>query len=625
MRYILLASAACGLLSGADPTTLIQKVAGYEFGADPSAVRELEALVFHAAETADAAPLEKLLLSGLQSARTPAARDALCRDLAMVGSAAAVPQLSALLLEPATAEMARYALERIAAGAAKAALRDALARTSPPVATGIVVSLGRLRDQAAVEAIRPLLHSTDAPTAAAAAGALGNIASPAARDALLAAAPSTPVSAALLSLAEHANAAEAAAIYLRLNSPQQNEAVRVAALEGLTRLNPKEATPLLHAALKSGSPRLEGVAVRELARMEGAALAVEMPALPELARVQVIAALADSGRPDVRPVLLREAAGESVAVRIAALNGLSKLGTAADVPLLAGRAAATSGDEQAAAREALGNLQDAATDAAILRELPAANPKVKVELIRAIGARNTDLAGDVLLAAAADPNRAVRLESVRALRETAGSQQVPALVELLSKTSSETERREFERTLAAAIRRSQRPPVTEVVNAYRAATDAGLRISLLNVLSAAGKTESIPVVRQSLADPDPEIQRAALNALAAWPTADALNALLELARSATDPARRIIALRGYIKVAQIPSTRAPAETAGLLKTAMGLASRVEEKRAVLAAAQKVVCVESLDLARSAARDPEVEAEARLAATTLDRLLNYVNK
>jgi len=33
----------------------------------------------------------------------------------------------------------------------------------------------------------------------------------------------------------------------------------------------------------------------------------------------------------------------------------------------------------------------------------------------------------------------------------------------------------------------------------------------------------------------------------------------------------------------------------------------------------------LQLARSAAPDPEVEPEARLAVRTLERLLNYVNK
>jgi len=625
MKRVLLFFAVSAVLSGADPKVLIQQLAGYEFGGDPAAVRELEALAFHTAGSPEAPALEKLLLDGLGSARTMAARDALCRDLAIVGGDAAVSRLASMLLDPAMAEMARYALERISGPKAGAALRAALARTLPPVQTGIVVSLGRLRDEASVGAIRRLLASKDAPTAAAAAEALGKIAGRAARDALLAAPPTPAVSGALLRIAERSNPAEAAGLYRRLSAAGQSEAVQVAALEGWTRVDPKEAAPQLHAALKSGSPRLQGMAVRELARIEGAALAGEIPNVPELARVQIIAALVDSGRPDVRSVLVQGAAGESEPVRIASLNGLAKLGTAADIPMLAGRAAATSGDEQAAARAALGGIRDTAADAAILQALPAAEPKTKVELIRAVGARGIASASDVLLGAAADSNRAVRLESVRALRETAGSRQVPALVALLAKASGDSERRELERTVAAAISRSPGSPIAEVVKAYQSAGDAGVRASLLNVMSAAGNSEALPVVRQALQDSDADIRRAALNALSAWPTPAPLDDLLALARSAGDANRRILALRGYIKLAQIPSNRSPAETAGLLKTAMALATRPEEKRTVLAAVQKVVCPESLEVARSALEDPAVAAEAQLAATTLERELSYIRK
>jgi HEAT repeat protein len=623
MKRSLLFCAACALLSAAEPRDLVRQVDGYEFGSDPAAVRELETLAFHTAGDPGAPALEKLLLEGLQSARTMAAKDALCRDLAYVGSDAAVPQLAQMLGEPDTAEMARYALERIAGARARAALRGALARTSPPVQTGMVVSLGRLRDEASVGTIKPLLASKDARMAGAAADALGHIGNAASLDALLAAPPSPAVSGALLQIAERSDAQAAAGIYRRLNSAGQSEAVQVAALKGWTRVDAKQAAPSLHAALKSGSVRLQGIAVRELARPEGVALAKEIPSVPELARVQIIAALTDSGKPDVRPVLVEGVASESEAVRVASLDGLAKLGTAANIAMLASRAASATGDEQAAARAALGGIRGVAADAAILQSLPTAEPKTKVELIRAVGARGIASASDVLLSAASDSNRAVRVESVRALRETAASRQVPALLALLVKAASDNERKEFERTVAAAISRSPGSPVTGVIKAYRDASDASVRMSLLDVMSAAGNSEALPVVRQALQDPNADIQRSALNALSGWPTPAPMDDLLALARSAGDPARPILALRGYIKLVQIPSNRTAAETAGLLKTAMAIATSPEEKRAILAVAQKVVCPESLDLARSAVNDPQVAAEAQLAVTTLQRLLIYV--
>jgi HEAT repeat protein len=604
---------------------LVREVSGYEYGSDPTAVRELENVALHAAGTAKALRIEHLLLGGLASARTSAARDTFCRDLALVGGDTAIPALARLLADPATSDMARYSIESIGGARAAEALRAALSRSSPPVRIGIVVSLGRLHDNASVTAIRHLLTSRDAMEAAAAARALARIASPVARQALLTAAPSPAVADALLQVALQSPAADAAGIYRRLSAPEQGVSVRVAALRGLVGIDAGQAKPLLHSALKSGPPPLQAAAVRELARLEGVALAEEMPHATELLRVQILAALSDSGRPEVRSVLLANVASASEAVRVTALTGLARLGTAADVAMLAERAAATHGDEQAAARLALAGIRDAAADGAILRSLPSAEAKTKVELIRAIGARGIPSASTVLLEAAGDPNRTVRLESIRALRQTAGLPQVPALLEHLGKTSAETERRELERTTAAAIRRSPGSPVGDVIRAYAGAGDTDTRASLLNLLSAVGSADGLPLLREALQDPNPDIQLAALRALSAWPTPAPMPDLLALARSAQEPARRVLALRGYVQLVQIPSNRTPAETAGLLESAMALAMRPEEKRAILSAVQKVVCPEALRLARSALNDPAVAAEARLAATTLEHALAYLKQ
>jgi HEAT repeat protein len=609
MRGLLLLCAAA--LYAADPETLVRQVAAYDFGKDPAAVRELEALVLRSGPA-----MEKLLLSGMASAQTLAAKDAFCRDLAIAGTDAAVPKLAAMLVDPDTAEMARYALERIPGARAAAALRDALARSSPRIQTGIVVSLGRRKDAASAAAIKPILASKDIHLAEAAAAALGNIGTPEARATLLAAPHSPAVSAALLGIAD-------AGIYVRLYSAGQSEAVRAAALEGLARVDARQATPLLRTALKSDSVRLQGVAINELARLEGVALAKELPNVAERARVQILTALTDSGRPEVRPILVESAASDSQAVRVAALDGLAKLGTAADVPLLAGRAAAASGDEQSAARAALGAIRGDAADAAILQAIPGAEPKVKVELIRAAGERGAASAPETLLASAVDANRPVRVESIRALRETAGPRQVPALLVLLSKTPNDNDRKELERTVGSAIRRSNDAFVGDVIEAYKSATDAGLRISLLNVLSMAGNPAALPLAREALHDASGDIQRAAINALSGWPSPEPMDDLLALARSAGDATRQILALRGYIKLVQIPSSRAPAETARMLKAAMAAATRPNEKRAVLAVAQRLVCPESLGLARLAIDDPMVTAEARLAVTTLERALSFV--
>jgi HEAT repeat protein len=622
MKRALLFAAVCLAAYGADPQALVRKVLAYDYGRDPAAVRELETLTLHAAGTAEAPAIEKLLLNGLASARTIPAKDAFCRNLAWVGSEAAIPALAGMLSDPATAEMARSAIERIGGPKAVEALHAALLRSSPPVRSGIAASLGRLHDEKSVAAIRALLQSSDA---AAAAEALGRIASPAAREALLAAAPTPEVSDALLRIARESHGVDAIETYRRLSGTEHTVSVRAAALQGLARVDAREAKPLLEAALRSGPAPLQATAVRELARIEGIALADEMPHATELMRVQIISALGDSGRPELRPVLLAGATHQSAAVRIVSLAALAKLGTAADVAMLAERAAASSGDEQAAARAALAGLRDPAADAAVLKLLSAADPKTKLELIRAVGARGIPSAAEVLLQAAEDPNRAVRLESIRALRDTATSPQVPGLLQRLAKAGNDTERRELERSTASAIRRSPGSPFEDVSRAYEVTSDSDVRASLLNVAAAVGSAEGLSLLRQALRDPDADLQLAAVRAMSSWPTSAPLADLLNIAKTTHEPARRVLALRGYIQVVQIPSSRNPAETAGLLETAMSLASRPEEKRAVLGAVQKVVCPEALRLARSALNDPEVAAEARVAATTLQREMAYLKQ
>jgi HEAT repeat protein len=607
MKTLLLLCATAAF--AVDPDELIRRVAAYDYGKDPAAVRELEAVVQKSGPA-----LEKSLIAGLSSAQTLAAKDVFCRQLAIVGTDAAVPALDALLLKKDTAEMARYALERIQGARAATALRGALPRTEPAVQTGIVASLGRRKDASSVEAIKPLLSSKDMRLATAAAEAMGSIGTPAARDALLAS-PNTPgATDALLAIAERSPAAGAAPIYRRLGP---------AGLQGLARVDPAQAAPLLRSALKSESPHVQAIAVKELARIDLSGLAKQMPEVSPLAQMRILYALAESGKAEYRTIALESVRSESEGVRIAAVTSLGKLGTAGDLALLASRAATASGDEQSAARAALFAIQGAAADAAILEAIPGAEPKTKVELIRAAGERGIPSSPTPLLAAAADADRQVRTESIRALRETAGPQHVPAMFDLLKNSKVETERREWERTIAAAIRRSKDGAASEGLPQFGAISEPAVKVSLLNVFSATGNPSALPVVRKALDDPAADIRRAALNALSNWPTPEPLDDLLTIARAGGDPARQTLALRGYIRLLQLPSARTPAQTAELLKVAMAAATRPDEKRSVLAIAQKAPSPESLAIARAALEDPQVKAEAQLAVTTIERGLTFV--
>jgi HEAT repeat protein len=119
--------------------------------------------------------LEARLAAVLGTPAPRAAKDYVCRKLTIIGTAASVPALAALLTDKETSHMARYALERIQGPEAAKALRDALAKTSGAEKAGVAGSLGDRRDVDSIASLAGLLNDTDAQIVMAAATALGDI------------------------------------------------------------------------------------------------------------------------------------------------------------------------------------------------------------------------------------------------------------------------------------------------------------------------------------------------------------------------------------------------------------------------------------------------------------------
>src|SRR5438552_3307927 len=86
--------------------------------------------------------LEARLIAALKTEISRDAKDYVCRKLMVVGTSACVPALAALLSEKDYSHMARFALERIQAPEAAAALRDALPKLAGALKAGVIGSLG---------------------------------------------------------------------------------------------------------------------------------------------------------------------------------------------------------------------------------------------------------------------------------------------------------------------------------------------------------------------------------------------------------------------------------------------------------------------------------------------------
>ena len=173
--------------AAADVDVLIRQVSTYEWGQDPSALRQLEAEALRAAGTPNAAPMEKRLVAALGSAQTQAARDAYCRDLSVLGTSVSVPALAPMLLKADTAEMAVMRWRRIPGQAATDALRKALPQAPASAKTGYCELAWPSPRRCFCRGIRPLLTASDPRLVEASATALAHIGTPDARQALMSA------------------------------------------------------------------------------------------------------------------------------------------------------------------------------------------------------------------------------------------------------------------------------------------------------------------------------------------------------------------------------------------------------------------------------------------------------
>jgi HEAT repeat protein len=238
--------AAATAVAGDEPALdrAFSKLKTFDWGADYKPLKPIDDRV--TATHGDPAAREELetrLAAVLSTGISRAAKDFVCRKLRVVGTAASVPALAALLPDKDLSHLGRYALERIPAAEAAQSLRDALTNLEGKLKIGVIGSLGVRRDEPSVPALARLVGDSDTAIATAAVRALGDIGTAAAASALAHAAKTAAeavrpaVADARLASAERLLAdgkkAEAAAVYKSLAGKDQPKPVRLAATRGL--------------------------------------------------------------------------------------------------------------------------------------------------------------------------------------------------------------------------------------------------------------------------------------------------------------------------------------------------------------------------------------------------------
>ncbi len=307
-------------------------------------------------------------------------------------------------------------------------------------------------------------------------------------------------------------------------------------------------------------------------------------------------------------------------VRAAALRAVGSLGTAADVPRLVEALAKPPGAEPPPPRPAWSACAARRSRGQSPPRCERADSPLRIELIGILAARRATDALPSILAAAVDADPKVRMAAMDTLAKLAEPKHAADMLPGVLKADRGAEREAAERAVIRVCGAVKDPD--HRADPLLAAWDKlgeDDRTTLLPLLGRLGGPAVRKIVEAAMADRDPRRREAGFRALCNWPDVSVVPRLLDLIQTEGNLEHRSAALRAVIRVAALPDKRTSAQRLDLLKQAMTLATRDEERRYVLARAATVRTMESL---RFVAPYMDQPALAQQAAASVVGLAHY---
>ncbi len=577
---------------------------------------------------------EAELIRIIRSDAPPQDKAVPCKQLAIYGSAKAVPALAPLLTDANLSSWARIALEAIPDRAADEALRQAIGKLKGRLLIGVVNSLGVRAYAKATDDLTGLLEGADEEVASAAAAALGRIGTAKAAKAL------GPFLAAK-SEALRSAAAEGCILCAEkfLTDRQTDEAVKlydtvrkanvprqriIEATRGAILARKAGGVAMLVELLRSKNRAMYGLGLRvarELAGPEATdALVAELKSASPDRRGALLLALAARQDPKALPAVLDAVKAGQGKARVTAIRLLQNMGNVSCMPVLLDAAVDDDADVAKAAKLTLARLSGLAVSKDIGARLGKASGKVRVVLVELAGQRQLADALPVVVKLAGEPAPAARAAALTAISIMGTGKQIPDLVKLVQKAKATDERAGIEKTLTALCARAGAACAAELRPLPRSTTPE-IRVIGLHAMSAAGGPAALAAVKAAIEDKGEAVQDEAVRTLSTWPNKwpadDAVAApLLALAKSAKKMSHKVLAMRGYLQYLQVSKKLSTGERLAKVKQALALASRPEEKKLAIAVLATINSTASLETLTAMAAEPAIAQEACLAIVKL---------
>jgi HEAT repeat protein len=599
-----------------------------------SAVFIASAVSASAGETAGSAKeQERALIRVLRSNAPPGEKAITCKELAIYGTAQAVPALAPLLADQSLASWARIALEAIPGPASDKALRKAARKLHGMLLVGVINSIGVRRDAKSVGVLIRKLNDADTAVASAAAVSLGEIGGPPAAKALRRALGDAPqpvrpaIAEGCVRCAENflarAQYADAVKLYDAVRNSALPEERILEGLRGAILARGSAGIPLLLEQLQSNDRPCFNIGLRVARELPGpeateAVAGAFRQATPERQPLLLLA-LADRGDPAATPVVTEAARNGAKNLRLVAIEILDRSGDPSSLPVLLHDAADDDPEISQPSLSALARLPGNDVDSKLLDRLvdpSLPSGRMRQALMTLAARRGIEGALPFIVLSLSDPDAEMRRAAIQALTTLGGKNEVAALAQALEKSQIPAERAHIQTVLVTLSGRIGTPCVPSLLSLIQDVAPES-RKAALPALVAAGGSDALAAVAAATGDQDPSFQEEAVRALCTWPNAwpeDAAVAepLLRIAKTDANSSRQILALRGYLQFLLGDEKLKPDDKLARLQEIMPLLQRPQEKITAIAVLQEIPTPAALDLLAAFASEPAVADEACVA-------------
>ncbi len=565
------------------------------------------------------AATEPELLEALRSGST-ANKAIACKQLAIYGSKAAVPELAKLLGNEELSSWARIALEANPDPAADEALVAAAKNLDGLLLVGVINSLGVRQTADAVDHLAERLKDKDDDVACAAAVALGRIGGDTAvhslHEAFADASPAlrSAIAEGGILCAEHClaegDSEGATAIYDAIRHADVPKQRILEGIRGAILARGERGIPLLVEQLKSSDKAYFHIALSTARELSGSkvaeALAAQLPGAPPERAALIVTTIGDRNDASLPRAVLEAARNGDTHVRLSAIEVIGKLGDRQSVATLLEIASGEDAEVSEAAKSALASLPGKDVDAEIVRVVADADRKSLAVLFATIGQRRID-ATQHLVKAVDHEDTAIRHAALRALGATVAQKDLSLLISQATGTRRDADAEVAWKSLEeASIRMPDREAAASELAAVMSRTSSAGKARLLRILGAMGGKKALASVAAASKSEDAELQDAGTRVLGEWMTADAAGPLYEIASS--DYEYKTRALRGYLRIARqlnLPDS----ERLAMCRKALEIAERPQERELALDAMKRSPSAEAIELASSLMDDRQVRDRA----------------